>query len=442
MGYYGYRPQRKDYSAIRDIGNIVGGAVQQIGGVVEAAKAAKENWSAMEDAYKSIKSAYQKQATPMVESGVLTQEDLENNLGMLPPPTTIHKKNPEGYLTTLRSGWRNISDNLAKKQQAMQQVQRSQAIGGAVSEQMAGRPATTEMQPTGPEQDVGGFTEQDITQVRRPEISPAETKEQAYGAVSQRQYPGGPITTKEFEQYGGKYLPSGLELRKQQADEEHKKKMRARGYSKDAQDKEMKKLDMLRKMRNDESRKSNQLDSQKRSLMNIRRQLEKGEMLDMGSLQALENEGINGQELQDMATTNPEELKVILDDLMKDIDTKIKMQRKNSQEVENAYMQLQESPGTDIFKLLKTGRQTAEGQEALDVIQGATGGQQGITQWSPTMGLPERGTSGPQLAPLPQDVEKTLINQGVWDTIQEKVSAGRLSPVEAEQYFREYISRK
>lgn len=137
----------------------------------KAVEEAKRNWGAMESSWKTIKSQYQKKAQPLIEKGLMTQEDLDTDLRMLRMPTDADKKDPGAYID-------NTGKTFANLIQKIEQKSRQAGLTGAVAEasrERFGAPTVGEEQqvqtPTGET-----FTEAPITS--RPRMPGAQTQQE------------------------------------------------------------------------------------------------------------------------------------------------------------------------------------------------------------------------------------------------------------------------
>jgi len=394
MTFYGYDPARfvqRDKFGIGAASQVVGQTVAQVprlqrekiqfeqqqAQIKEAAEAAKKDWKSMDIAWRTTKNEYARYAQPLLDSGQMTLEEFKSNMTKLTKlkPMENQKKDPEGYIKTLGTTYGLLIDD-AKKRIRTQEIvpEISTAIGGR---QLPEREITetTGYQPTVPApttegaakgvseaapagqfvagrgQAAPGFRtyqpEFQKTALPAMQEPAARTREEAYGRLPSEKA----ITTGEFEEYGGKYLPTGMDIKKQQADEEYKKKMLAKGYGKDAVDSALKELDFLRKSRNDASRKELSLEDDKRMLTSLKNQVQKGEALSPEDITMLTERGID----PGLVSTGGNELAVEITDLIKETGDKIAIQSKDSKAIENAYRLKLENPTANIHEVLRKG---------------------------------------------------------------------------------------
>lgn len=192
MGFYGYNRKEADLSGIERAGQTIGGAIGQLpenirnqkadedrqAALQKAADMATKDWGSMETSAKAIKSTYQKKAKALIEQGLYTKEQLDEDMQLLPIPMQAHKKDVLGYMKNLGTNYNTLLDKLDK---ISSKQQTGQAVGEAVKGSPAGMEAVGEKKFI--EQEPGkGFIEQDIQQVDA--VPAATTQEEAAGRLS------------------------------------------------------------------------------------------------------------------------------------------------------------------------------------------------------------------------------------------------------------------
>ena len=234
-------------------------------------EAAEKDWGSMDTAYKAIKNQYAQAATPLLESGKMTQEEFNSNVRLLRGPTQADKKNPGSYIDSLGQNYGTLIGDVK------QRIQRGETTG-AVTTAMEGRPAgiggTAETTTTGVQQPIpvqepvgmgapqpagrGGFTEEDITSrtltgapgAPTPAVPGAQYREDV-AAVAGKQ---GITEAQLMEDPRYANMQTRAEAKKQEDLAEYRRKMVAKGYRDDQVDNALKELDFLIKIRNDDSR--------------------------------------------------------------------------------------------------------------------------------------------------------------------------------------------
>lgn len=208
-----------------------------------AAEAAKKDWGAMSTTYSGIGKSIKNKAQSLVDSGAMTQAEADQMIDMYSNfrPTSIHQKDPEKYLTGLGTTMANIYDTLNKKAEAFQGQRRQGDVIGAVGKGIGGTPGTEavpeqtriipEIIPTGqwagverPTRNSWGDEETQTTPAvpATPATPPAESQLQGYQQTQEvaRDRNINSITAKEYEEAGGKYLPTEEDLAKRKREEE------------------------------------------------------------------------------------------------------------------------------------------------------------------------------------------------------------------------------
>jgi len=458
-------------TGIRAGAAALGGAIAQIPGEIRAdreyeylqeqrriaVEEAKKNWSDMELTWKTLKKQYGAMVQPLLDSNQMTFDEYSTNISMIPQPTQVDKKNPGQYIDRLTQAYGSIVKDAKKRirtqevapqvQTAIQggetperQVTETTGYQPAAREGAAYVPSKAEGAPAGAYSSeggqVGGFTKYEPTFGQKtlpPEKEPAaRTKEEAYGRLPA----GRGITTTEFEEFGGKYLPTGMDIKKQKANEEYKRKMLARGYGKDAVDNALKELDLLRKFRNDDTRVELSLEDDKRMLTSLKSRVQKGDALTPDEIQQLTEQGIDPLTVQQ----GGEDLAVEIGDIIKDTDGKLGIQRQKSKRTEEAIRLKAENPNADIHEIISETQTTQYPQGAPTIKsplgvppaaggrkqigrQGTVAGRQGIQTQKPPSAQP--------IGKMEQAIRDTLSKKGVSpqvieDYIAEKKAKGQL----------------
>ena len=352
-----------------------------------AVEEAKKNWGDMESAVKVLKKQYGKMVQPLLESNQMTFDEYSTNINMIPQPTQADKKDPGAYLDKLGQSYGTLVKE-AKKRIRTQEIvpEIGTAIqGGEMPERQvtettgyqptarAGAayvPAQAEGAPAGAYSteggQVGGFQkhepvmgERTLPAGRQPA---ATTKEEAYGRLPSEKA----ITTGEFEEYGGKYLPTGMDVKKQKALEEYKKKVLSKGFGEDEWKKVKWKYEYMQDERARDSRTELSLEDDKRMLKQFENQIRKSGQIDVNDMERARDMGIDPQALQ----TGGEDLLVEIRELQKQTDIRVGEQREKSQDTENTLKELDRNPYMPIGKLRESGRKSVyEGQEGRQLSQ-------------------------------------------------------------------------
>ena len=352
-----------------------------------AVEEAKKNWGDMESAVKVLKKQYGKMVQPLLESNQMTFDEYSTNINMIPQPTQADKKDPGAYLDKLGQSYGTLVKE-AKKRIRTQEIvpEIGTAIqGGEMPERQvtettgyqptarAGAayvPAQAEGAPAGAYSteggQVGGFQkhepvmgERTLPAGRQPA---ATTKEEAYGRLPSEKA----ITTGEFEKYGGKYLPTGMDVKKQKALEEYKKKVLSKGFGEDEWKKVKWKYEYMQDERARDSRTELSLEDDKRMLKQFENQIRKSGQIDVNDMERAKDMGIDPQALQ----TGGEDLLVEIRELQKQTDIRVGEQREKSQDTENTLKELDRNPYMPIGKLRESGRKSVyEGQEGRQLSQ-------------------------------------------------------------------------
>ena len=366
--------QEKEYSYLQEQRRI-------------AVEEAKKNWGDMESAVKVLKKQYGKMVQPLLESNQMTFDEYSTNINMIPQPTQADKKDPGAYLDKLGQSYGTLVKE-AKKRIRTQEIvpEIGTAIqGGEMPERQvtettgyqptarAGAayvPAQAEGAPAGAYSteggQVGGFQkhepvmgERTLPAGRQPA---ATTKEEAYGRLPSEKA----ITTGEFEEYGGKYLPTGMDVKKQKALEEYKKKVLSKGFGEDGWKKVKWKYEYMQDERARDSRTELSLEDDKRMLKQFENQIRKSGQIDVNDMERAKDMGIDPQALQ----TGGEDLLVEIRELQKQTDIRVGEQREKSQDTENTLKELDRNPYMPIGKLRESGRKSVyEGQEGRQLSQ-------------------------------------------------------------------------
>lgn len=194
MSFYGYTPQTPDLSGIERAGQSIGSVIAAIPGKVRQKKhdeanleltqrkfdefnkgveAAKKDWDAMQNSVKSFRNIITKKGKTLIEKGLLSQDQLEEDINMLPLALNSYKKDIPAYLKLLGNNYNTLLDKYDKK---LTQLQIGEKVTQAISGQPGGMVGVGEEKfiETAPGE---GFTEQNIEQL--PAVSMAETQEQA-----------------------------------------------------------------------------------------------------------------------------------------------------------------------------------------------------------------------------------------------------------------------
>jgi len=352
-----------------------------------AVEEAKKNWGDMESTVKVLKKQYGKMVQPLLESNQMTFDEYSTNINMIPQPTQADKKDPGAYLDKLGQSYGTLVKE-AKKRIRTQEIvpEIGTAIqGGEMPERQvtettgyqptarAGAayvPAQAEGAPAGAYSteggQVGGFQkhepvmgERTLPAGRQPA---ATTKEEAYGRLPSEKA----ITTGEFEEYGGKYLPTGMDVKKQKALEEYKKKVLSKGFGEDEWKKVKWKYEYMQDERARDSRTELSLEDDKRMLKQFENQIRKSGQIDVNDMERAKDMGIDPQALQ----TGGEDLLVEIRELQKQTDIRVGEQREKSQDTENTLKELDRNPYMPIGKLRESGRKSVyEGQEGRQLSQ-------------------------------------------------------------------------
>ncbi len=118
---------------VRQFGANIGAAVANLPGEIraereykeknrlreEAIKEAKEDWSTIENNWKTMRTTYTKQARPLVQQGLMTEEEYNSNLKRMVMPVKADKKDPGRYLDNLAKSSRELfADAKTRLQQA------------------------------------------------------------------------------------------------------------------------------------------------------------------------------------------------------------------------------------------------------------------------------------------------------------------------------------
>lgn len=126
-----------------------------------AIEEAEKDWGRMEDAWKVIKTQYTKKAQPLIEKGLMTEDDLNADIKMLRMPTSSDKKNPGDYIDNTAKTYSNLIQKIDQK---------SRQAGLAEDVSRAARQEVGPMKKYTPPGSVGGegFQEADVTTRERP----------------------------------------------------------------------------------------------------------------------------------------------------------------------------------------------------------------------------------------------------------------------------------
>jgi hypothetical protein len=116
----------------------------------EAEKAAKADWSTMTAAYKGIKEQLNVKLTPLVQQGIMTEQEKNNALQNFRMPVNADKKDPKAYMVELGEAINKINQDISTKQS-------QQRVSGAAKRELLGTPSQPQTpipQQVGPEQQI------------------------------------------------------------------------------------------------------------------------------------------------------------------------------------------------------------------------------------------------------------------------------------------------
>ncbi|MCP4651153.1 MAG: hypothetical protein GY853_13890 [PVC group bacterium] len=362
--------------AIQRSGQIAGNVISSIPGLKQqadeqerqrslfeqAANAAKQDWRQMETAYKGIKETLTEQLQPLVDQGLMSEEERETSLKRFRMPLSADQKDPVKYMTELNSVVKEISaDASSRIEKGKQQKSQGQA-SEFVESRIAGSRRRPVVEPVGPEQETGrGFTEQDIqsTGFMRPAVPPAQFQEDLTGGTPEEFTPGQQKMVAESPKTLS--LPTRLEDQKRKMEERkqtdlerHRRVMEGKGYSADTMKQSTAKFKILLDGREDSSGKEIQLTDKKRSALSLLNRVQKGEQLKEQEIAKAEFYGIDTQS----ALEGGQELAVQLKNVIKKIDAQIKAQNKISKDIENTIVEIADDPNIDLPNALIQGQKT------------------------------------------------------------------------------------
>ena len=176
MGYYGFSPQQKNRGAtIAGVGAMIGQTVAGLPKIIreekkfkydeeqrkKAIEAIQKDSTQMDLAYKALKGQIKTRGTPLVAAKIMTQEELDSYLSMLPMLKESDKldvKSLNGYIERFGSIRQKLIDTITSKEKKLQ-------IKGAI----AGKPAEVGTLPSG----IPGQSRESATLATQP-IIPGE----------------------------------------------------------------------------------------------------------------------------------------------------------------------------------------------------------------------------------------------------------------------------
>jgi len=145
---YGYDPLQfvqKDRTGIGQASQILAGTIAGMPEKIRAKEdrqkaidAANANWNDMEAAYKAVMHKYVNAVSPLAQQGLITDEEITNNLNELTAPTSVDKKDPGAYI-------QNTGIKLRELFADIKQRQVSSGVGQAIQGRIPGE--TTEGEP-------------------------------------------------------------------------------------------------------------------------------------------------------------------------------------------------------------------------------------------------------------------------------------------------------